>query len=114
VLGHENVGEVGSWRGGQAEFLRVPWGDFNCLRLLEDAREKQNGYVMLSDVWPTGYHAAEVANVGPGDSVVDYKASPVDQVIGHGEGADCGCECVGDQAHDPQGHEHSDATLNNW
>jgi threonine dehydrogenase-like Zn-dependent dehydrogenase len=38
--------------GGQAEYLRVPHGDFNCLKLPEDAVEKQNDYVMLSDVFP--------------------------------------------------------------
>jgi glutathione-independent formaldehyde dehydrogenase len=152
--------DMGPWDGGQAEYLRVPWGDFNCLRLPEDALEKQNDYVMLSDIFPTGYHATEMANVQPGDSVVIYgagpvglmaahsaaiknasmimvvdrhpdrlalaeqigciriddsKASPVEQVVEltHGEGADAGCECVGYQAHDPQGHEHPNATLNN-
>jgi glutathione-independent formaldehyde dehydrogenase len=152
--------DMGPWRGGQAEYLRVPWGDFNCLRLPEDAQEKQNDYVMLSDIFPTGYHATEMADVQPGDSVVIYgcgpvglmaahsaaiknasmimlvdrhpdrlrlaeqigcipiddsKASPVDQVLEltNGEGADAGCECVGYQAHDPQGHEHPNMTLNN-
>lgn len=33
--------------------------------------------MMLSDIWPTGYHASEMANVGPGDSVVIYGAGPV-------------------------------------
>jgi threonine dehydrogenase-like Zn-dependent dehydrogenase len=45
------------------EYLRVPHGDFNCLKLPEDAVEKQNDYVMLSDVFPTGYHATELAGV---------------------------------------------------
>jgi glutathione-independent formaldehyde dehydrogenase len=152
--------DMGPWPGGQAEFLRVPWADFNCLRLPEDAREKQDDYVMLSDIFPTGYHATELAGVQPGDSVVIYgagpvglmaaysatlksaskvmvvdrhpdrlrlaesigaipiddsTASPVDQVmeLTEGEGADKGCECVGYQAHDPQGHEHPNLTLNN-
>jgi threonine dehydrogenase-like Zn-dependent dehydrogenase len=42
---------MGPYGGGQAEYLRVPHGDFNCLKLPEDA-EKQNDYVMLSDVFP--------------------------------------------------------------
>jgi glutathione-independent formaldehyde dehydrogenase len=46
--------DMGPWQGGQAELLRVPWADFNCLRLPEDAREKQDDYVMLSDIFPTG------------------------------------------------------------
>jgi threonine dehydrogenase-like Zn-dependent dehydrogenase len=44
----------------------------------------------------------------------DSKGSPVEQIKAQtrGEGADCGCECVGYQAHDPQGHEHPDMTMN--
>jgi glutathione-independent formaldehyde dehydrogenase len=152
--------DMGPWNGGQAEYLLVPWADFNCLRLPEDATEKQNDYVMLADIFPTGYHATKMAGVGPGDSVVIYgggpvglmaaysatlqsaskvmlvdrhpdrlalaeqigavpiddsKSSPVEQVLEQtgGLGADRGCECVGYQAHDPQGHEHPNATLNN-
>ncbi len=69
--------DMGPWAGGQAELLRVPWGDFNCLRLGEDAEEKQNDYVMLADIFPTGYHATELAHVKPGDQTVIYGAGPV-------------------------------------
>jgi glutathione-independent formaldehyde dehydrogenase len=150
---------MGPYRGGQAELLRVPFGDFNCLRLPPDAEQKQADYVMLSDIWPTGYHATELADVASGDSVavwgagpvglmaaysallrgaskvmvVDHQADrlkmaesigavPVDQSKGDpveqildltgGEGADKGCECVGWQAHDPQGNEDPTMTLN--
>ena len=68
---------MGPYSGGQAEFLRVPYGDFNCLLLPRDAQEKENDYVMLSDIFPTGYHATELAGVQPGDSVVVYGAGPV-------------------------------------
>lgn len=68
---------MGPYRGGQAELLRVPFGDYNCLRLPEDAREKEADYVMLSDIFPTGYHATELAEVKPGESVVVYGAGPV-------------------------------------
>ena len=68
---------MGPYSGGQAEYLRVPHGDFNCLKLPEDAAEKENDYVMLSDIFPTGYHATELAQVMPGDSVVIYGAGPV-------------------------------------
>ena len=151
--------EMGPYDGGQAEYLCVPYGDFNCLKLPEDAAERENDYVMLADIFPTGYHATELAQVQPGESVVVYGAgpvgllaaysaqlrgasqvmvvdrlpdrlalakkigciaiddsvaSPVDQVLEltRGEGADKGCECVGYQAHDPQGHEHPVMTLN--
>jgi glutathione-independent formaldehyde dehydrogenase len=68
---------MGPYQGGQAELLRVPYADFNCLVLPPDAPEKQNDYVMLSDIWPTGWHATELAGVGTGDSVVIYGAGPV-------------------------------------
>ncbi len=68
---------MGPYSGGQAELLRVPYGDFNCLRLPSDAEEKQNDYVMLSDIFPTGYHATELAQLKPGESVVIYGAGPV-------------------------------------
>ncbi len=48
---------MGPYSGGQAEYLRVPFADFICLELPEDAGEKENDYVMLSDIFPTGYHA---------------------------------------------------------
>ncbi|SAK56674.1 glutathione-independent formaldehyde dehydrogenase [Caballeronia ptereochthonis] len=68
---------MGPYSGGQAEYLRVPFGDFNCLLLPPDAQEKENDYVMLSDIFPTGYHAAVLAGVEAGDSVVIYGAGPV-------------------------------------
>lgn len=68
---------MGPYHGGQAEYLRVPYGDFNCLRLPDDAQEKQLDYVMLADIFPTGYHATELAGVQPGESVVVYGAGPV-------------------------------------
>lgn len=68
---------MGPYKGGQAELLRVPYADFNCLILPPDAEEKENDYVMLSDIFPTGYHATELAGVQVGDSVVIYGAGPV-------------------------------------
>ena len=68
---------MGPYSGGQAELLRVPYGDFNCLVLPPDAQEKESDYVMLSDIFPTGYHATELAGVKPGDTVVIYGAGPV-------------------------------------
>ena len=68
---------MGPYDGGQAEYLRVPYADFNCLVLPEGAVERQNDYVVLADIWPTGYHATELACVQPGESVVIYGAGPV-------------------------------------
>ena len=69
--------DMGPYQGGQAEYLRVPYGDFNCLRLGEDSVEKELDYVMVADIFPTGWHATEMAGVYPGDSVVIYGAGPV-------------------------------------
>lgn len=74
---------MGPYSGGQAEYLRVPYGDFNCLKLPPDAEEKLDDYVMLSDVFPTGYHATELAGVLPGETVVIYGAGPVGLMAAH-------------------------------
>lgn len=55
----------------------MPYGDFNCLVPPRDAAEEENDYVMLADIFPTGYHATELAGVRPGESVVIYGAGPV-------------------------------------
>ena len=56
---------MGPWAGGQAELLRVPYGDHNALRLGENASERENDDVMLACIFPTGYHATELAGVVP-------------------------------------------------
>ena len=151
--------DMGPWQGGQAEYLRVPWADFNALRLPEDAEDNQDDYVMLSDIFPTGWHATELAGLRPGETIVIYGAGPVGLMAAHsamikgackvmvvdrhpdrlrlaesigavaiddseedpvervkeetnGLGAHRGCECVGYQAHDPQGEEHPNMILN--
>jgi threonine dehydrogenase-like Zn-dependent dehydrogenase len=68
---------MGPYSGGQAEYLRVPYGDYNCLILPRGCEEKESDYVMLADIFPTGYHATELAGVQPGDNVVIYGAGPV-------------------------------------
>jgi threonine dehydrogenase-like Zn-dependent dehydrogenase len=63
--------------------LRVPGGEFNCLKLPDDARERQTDYVMLSDIFPTGWHAVEMSGLLPGESVVIYGAGPVGLMAAH-------------------------------
>jgi glutathione-independent formaldehyde dehydrogenase len=75
--------EMGPYQGGQAELLRVPYADFNCLLLPEDAREREDDYVMLSDIFPTGWHATELAGLLPGESVAIYGAGPVGLMAAH-------------------------------
>ena len=74
---------MGPYNGGQAEYLRVPFADFNCLRLPEGAEEKELDYVMLSDIFPTGWHATELAGLQPGESFVVYGGGPVGLMAVH-------------------------------
>lgn len=67
---------MGPYRGGQAEFLRVPFADFNCVPLPE-GREHESDFALLADIFPTGYHATELAGVRPGETVAVYGAGPV-------------------------------------
>ena len=67
---------LGPYSGGQAEYLRVPFADFNCLRL-PDGTEHETDFVLLADIFPTGYHGCELAHVSPGESVAVYGAGPV-------------------------------------
>jgi glutathione-independent formaldehyde dehydrogenase len=74
---------MGPYSGGQAEYLRVPYADFNCLKLPDDAQEKETDYVMLSDIFPTGWHATELAGVKAGESAVIYGCGPVGLMAAH-------------------------------
>lgn len=67
---------MGPYTGGQAEFLRVPFADFNCLKL-PPGKEHEADYALLSDIFPTGYHGCELAQVSPGETVVVFGAGPV-------------------------------------
>ena len=69
---------MGPYRGGQAELLRVPWGEANCIKLPgEPGDELEDDFLLLSDIFPTGYHAAEMARVQPGTTVAIFGAGPV-------------------------------------
>lgn len=67
---------MGPWTGGQAEYVRVPYADFNCLKLPEGT-ENERDFILLADIFPTGYHGNELAQVSPGESVVVYGGGPV-------------------------------------
>ena len=150
--------DMGPYGGGQAELLRVR-GATSTPAPGGGRRGAPTDYVMLADIFPTGYHATEMAGVRPGDQTVIYGAGPVglmaalsatirgaskvmvvdrqpdrlrlaesigaiaiddskvdpvqavlDQTMGLG--ADNGCECVGYQAHEPEGQEQPNLTLN--
>jgi glutathione-independent formaldehyde dehydrogenase len=67
---------MGPYTGGQAERLRVPYADFNCLKLPPGSEFEQD-FILLADIFPTGYHGCELAQVSPGESVAVYGAGPV-------------------------------------
>ncbi|MEN3360570.1 MAG: glutathione-independent formaldehyde dehydrogenase [Mycobacteriales bacterium] len=73
---------MGPYPGGQAEYLRVPYADFNLLRL-PPGEEHENDFALLSDIFPTGYHGTELAGVGPGDTVAVFGAGPVGLMATH-------------------------------
>jgi len=73
---------MGPYQGGQAEYLRIPYADFNLLRL-PTGTQWENDFTMLSDIFPTGYHGTELAEVGPGDSVAVFGAGPVGLMAAH-------------------------------
>jgi len=69
---------MGPYGGGQAEYVRVPYADFNCLKLPGTPGDKwEDDFVLLADVFPTGYHATEMVHVRPGDTVAIWGAGPV-------------------------------------
>ena len=68
---------TGGYAGGQAEYLRVPIADVNCQVMPEDLPDHQ--IVFLSDIFPTGYMAAEQCNIQPDDTVAIWGCGPVGQ-----------------------------------
>lgn len=71
--------DMGGWVGGQAEFVMVPYADFNLLKFPDKDRamEKIRDLTLLSDIFPTGFHGAVTAGVGPGSIVYVAGAGPV-------------------------------------
>jgi glutathione-independent formaldehyde dehydrogenase len=71
--------DMGGWEGGQAEFVMVPFADFNLLKFpdRDQALEKILDLTMLSDIFPTGYHGAVTAGVTTGSTVYVAGAGPV-------------------------------------
>src|ERR1700677_1312276 len=71
--------DMGGWVGGQAEYVLVPYADFNLLKFQDKAQamEKIRDLTCLSDILPTGYHGAVSAGVGPGTTVYVAGAGPV-------------------------------------
>src|SRR5881296_2099504 len=71
--------DMGGWVGGQADYVMVPYADFNLLKFpdRDQAMAKIRDLTMLSDIFPTGYHGAVSAGVGPGMVAYVAGAGPV-------------------------------------
>jgi glutathione-independent formaldehyde dehydrogenase len=82
---------MGGWVGGQAEYVMVPYADFNLLKFpdKDQAMAKIKDLTLLSDIFPTGYHGAVTAGVGPGSIVYVAGAGPV------GLGCAAACHLLG-------------------
>lgn len=83
VMGHSPAGLfgyshlTGGYWGGQAEYLRVPYADVGCLKIESDLDDEK--VLFLSDIFPTGYMAAENAEIEKGDTVAVWGCGPVGQ-----------------------------------
>lgn len=77
--------DMGGWVGGQAEYVMVPYADWNLLRFpdRDQAMEKILDLTMLSDIFPTGYHGCVSAGVGTGSTVYVAGAGPVGLAAAH-------------------------------
>jgi len=71
--------DMGGWVGGQAEYVMVPYADFNLLKFpdKDQAMAKIKDLTMLSDIFPTGYHGAFTAGVTTGSTVYVAGGGPV-------------------------------------
>jgi threonine dehydrogenase-like Zn-dependent dehydrogenase len=84
VMGHSPAGLfgyshlTGGYPGGQAEYLRVPHADVGPLKIESDLTDEQ--VLFLSDIFPTGYMAAENCDIEPGDTVAVWGCGPVAQM----------------------------------
>jgi threonine dehydrogenase-like Zn-dependent dehydrogenase len=83
LLGHSGSGAfgyahmTGGFAGGQAEYVRVPFADFGALKIPEGMIDEQ--VLFLSDIFPTGYMGAEMADIKPGSVIAVFGCGPVGQ-----------------------------------
>ena len=84
VMGHSPAGllgfshMLGGFPGGQAQYLRVPYADVGPIKIPESLSDEQ--VLFLSDIFPTGYMAAENCGIEPGDTVAVWGGGPVGQM----------------------------------
>lgn len=67
---------MGPYQGGQGQYLRVPFADFNALKL-PPGKEHEADFALLADIFPTGWHGLVLAGFQAGESVAVFGAGPV-------------------------------------
>jgi threonine dehydrogenase-like Zn-dependent dehydrogenase len=77
IFGYSHM--LGGFAGGQAEYLRVPYADVGPIKITSDLPDDK--VLFLSDIFPTGYMAAENAQIEPGDTVAVWGCGPVAQFV---------------------------------
>ena len=75
LFGYSHI--LGGYAGGQAEYLRVPYADVGLLKVPDGLTDEQ--VLFLSDIFPTGYMAAEFCNIQDGDTIAVWGCGPVGQ-----------------------------------
>ena len=75
IFGYSHV--MGGYPGGQAEYVRVPFADVGPLKVPDELSDEQ--VLFLSDIFPTGFMAAEACGIAPGDVVAVWGCGPVGQ-----------------------------------
>jgi S-(hydroxymethyl)glutathione dehydrogenase / alcohol dehydrogenase len=68
---------LGGYDGGQAEYVRVPFANTVAALKVPESIKTDEQVLFLSDIIPTGYFGADIANVQPGDDVAVFDAGPV-------------------------------------
>ena len=75
IFGYSHM--MGGYAGGQAQYVRVPYADVNPFKVPEELPDEK--VVFLTDIFPTGYMAAEQCNIQPGDTIAVWGCGPVGQ-----------------------------------
>jgi threonine dehydrogenase-like Zn-dependent dehydrogenase len=75
IFGYSHM--LGGYAGGQAEYARVPFADIGPIKVPDELSDDQ--VLFLSDIFPTGYMAAEACNIKPGEVVAVWGCGPVGQ-----------------------------------
>ncbi|MBO8157111.1 MAG: glutathione-dependent formaldehyde dehydrogenase [Bacillaceae bacterium] len=73
--------KFGNYPGGQAEYLRVPYGNFTPFKVPDDCELEDDALLFLSDVLPTAYWSVENAGVKPGDTVIVLGCGPIGLMV---------------------------------